>query len=296
MPWREEHDMHIADRIGSTSFAFHSMSIYDAIDLLEKAGLGLEIHLGDCEAEIGDPWGMTQCGVRPRARDARERARLRDRLRDFTTLTVHGTPFDLDAAAINPGIREESARQYLEAIELAHDLGSHYVTYHLGRPCSAIDDPRRMLECNVEFGKRASDLAETYDITLGMENGNDIAWVRETIDRVDRANFGLLLDIGHAVMNPRRSTDTVLQWIEAFAGKIVEVHAHSVLSWAAVASHAIDHQAFDAGTCLDMPVIFRALKGAGFDGPIIFEIVEPRADQVIAKCQEAQEVIVQAWR
>lgn len=288
--------MDIADRIGSTSFAFHSMSIYDAIDLLEEADLGLEIHLGDFEAEIGDPWGRTQCGVWPRTCDARERARLCERLQDFRTLTVHGTPFDLNVAAINPGIREESVRQYLEAIEFAHDLGSRYVTYHLGRPSSAIDDPHRVLECNVEFGKRASDLAEKYDIILGMENGNDIARFKETIDRIDRDNFGLLLDIGHAVMNPRGDTDTVLEWIEAFAGKIVEVHAHNVLSWAAVGAHAIDHQAFDAGTCLDMPVIFKALKQARFEGPIIFEIVEPTADQVITKCKEAREVIVEAWR
>ena len=287
--------MDIADRIGCTSFAFHSMSIYGAIDLLEEAGLGLEIHLGDFEAEIGDPWGMTQCGVWPRTCDAGERASLCRRLQDFRMLTVHGTPFDLNVAAINPGIREESACQYLEAIEFAHDLGSRYVTYHLGRASSAIDDPRRVLECNVGFGKRASDLAAEYGIMLGMENGNDIAWFKETIDRIDRGNFGLLLDIGHAVMDPRGNTPTVLRWIEAFAGKIVEVHAHDVLSWAAVGQHAIDHQAFDAGTCLDMPVIFRALKQAGFEGPIIFEIVEPRADQVIAKCREAREVIVGAW-
>lgn len=38
---------------------------------------------------------------------------------------IHGTPVDVNIAALNPGTRAESQRQYLAAIELAIDRGAH---------------------------------------------------------------------------------------------------------------------------------------------------------------------------
>ena len=67
----------IESRIGVTSFAFCHMDIFEIADRLAERGLGLEVHLNDFDAEIGDPEPLIQGGVWPRTFGPQDRERLR---------------------------------------------------------------------------------------------------------------------------------------------------------------------------------------------------------------------------
>ena len=55
---------------------------------------------------------------------ADERARIRKALTGFERVSLHGPLGNASLASINPGIRSESLREHLAAVELAHDLGA----------------------------------------------------------------------------------------------------------------------------------------------------------------------------
>jgi len=286
----------VASRIGVTSFSFYDMDIFEIADLLAGHDLGLEVHLNDFDAEIGDPRPLTQGGVWPRTFGRDKRLRLRRAAEALPVITVHGTPWDLNIIANNPWIREESVRQYEEAMDLARDVGAGTVTYHKGRASSPLTPADVVLERHIEFARRMAGRAEEYGIRTGLENGGDRSFFQAIIEAVDSPAWGHLLDIGHAIMHCQGNTDTVLEWIDALGvDRLTEIHAHNVLAWSVGVRGMFDHQPFDDGTCLDMPVIFRRLRHVGYDGPIIFEFVRNTAQKVIDACLRARDVICDAW-
>ena len=286
----------IESQIGVTSFVFYNMGIFEIAELLERNNLGLEIHLNDFDAEIGDPEPLIQGGLWPRTFGLVKREELKEVCNTLPIVTVHGTPFDLNIAANNPGIREESVRQYEEAMDFANDIGSKTVTYHPGHYPSQITPHEVYLERHIEFAKRITRRAQEYGIHTGLENGNDVSFFLRIIDEVESPNWGHLLDIGHAIMGCKGDTNTVLEWIDALGVKrITQIHAHNVLAWSAVAGGMIDHYPFEDGTCLEMRTIFGKLKEIGYEGPIILEIVQNTADKVIEACIRAKEIICEIW-
>ncbi len=60
------------------------------------------------------------------------RAALRRDLAGFKRVSVHGPLGNASLASINPGIWRESVRQYLGAVELAHDIGAAVLVVHPG--------------------------------------------------------------------------------------------------------------------------------------------------------------------
>ena len=286
----------VESRIGVSSFTFYNMSIYEIAKLLGKNNLGLEIHLNDFDAEIGNPKPLTQGGVWPRTFGKGKREELKEAIKELPIVTVHGTPFDLNISANNPGIREESIKQYEEAMDFAYDIGSKTVTYHPGGYSSQIMPYSVYLERHIDFAKRIIKRAEKYGIRTGLENGNNISFFLKIIEEVNSPNWGHLLDIGHAIMGVKGDTRTVLNWIDKLGVEnIVEIHAHNVLAWSAVGGGMIDHFPFEDGTCLEIKPIFRRLKEIGYQGPIIFEIVQNTAQKVIDACLRAKEIICEIW-
>ena len=290
-------------RIGVTSWIFCNMDIFEIADLLLQNDLGLEIHLNDFDSELGTPDPFVQGGVWPRTFDAEQRQKLKDVVAKMPVVTVHGTPYDLNVAANNPAIREESIRQYEEAMDLARDIGAGTVTYHPGKPSGRMIPESVLIERHVEFANRISQRAEEHGIRTGFENQdkeddfNHMANIRR---QVNSHNWGHLLDIGQAIMGRRGdatgmhggATNVVLEWIDALgADKIVQIHAHNVLGWSGVPAAMVQHRAFEDGNCLDMEVIFGKLKDIGFDGPIILEILENTPEKIIASSVSAKNMI-----
>jgi len=287
----------IKSRIGVTSLSFYNMNIFEIAELLGKHNLGLEVHLNDFDAVIGNPNPLTQGGVWPRSFGKEERKRLKEVVSNLNIVTVHGTPFDLNIAANNPGIREESIRQYEEAMDFANDIGCKIVTYHPGRYSSEIMPYNVYLKRHIEFAKRITKKAEKYGIQTGLENGNNPSFFLKIMEEVNSSYWGHLLDIGHAIIGCMGDTNTVLDWIDRLrVEKITEIHAHNVLAWAAVSGGMIDHFPFEEGTCLKMEPIFKKLKKIGYQGPIILEIVQNTTQKVIDACLRAKEIICNVWQ
>jgi sugar phosphate isomerase/epimerase len=282
--------------IGSTSWAFYNMDIFQIAELLGKNDLGLEIHLNDFDEEIGDPRPLVQGGVWPRTFGQEDRRKLRQITDTLPVLTVHGTPWDLNYLTNNPGIREESIRQYEEAMDMAHDLGAAAMTYHTSRGGTPLTPADVRLQRHVDFARRIAPRAERYSIPTGLENGADYNWFMDIIRAVDSPMWGHLLDIGHAIMKVKGDTDTVLEWIDYFGvERLSEIHAHNVIGWSAGHKGFFDHQTFEDGTCLDMPTIFAKLKDIGYTGPIIFEILQNTPQKVIDACLRAKDVVYKAY-
>jgi len=272
------------------------MDIFEIAKLLGKHNLGLEVHLNDFDAEIGNPNPLIQGGVWPRSFGKEERNRLKEVVKNPNIITVHGTPFDLNVAANNPGIREESIRQYEEAMDFANDIGCKTVTYHQGKYSSQITPYNVYLERHIEFAKRITKKAEKYGIRAGLENGNEPSFFLKIIEEVNSSHWGHLLDIGHAIMGCKGDTKTVLDWIDRLGvEQITEIHAHNVLAWSAVPGGMIDHFPFEDGTCLKMEPIFKKLEEIGYQGPIILEIVQNTTQKVIDACLRAKEIICNVW-
>lgn len=296
----EKKDSH---KIGVTSWVFCNMDILEIADLLQQNDLGIEIHLDDFDNELGNPNPFVQGGVWPRTFDAHQRQQLKKVVAKMPVVTVHGTPYDLNIAANNPGIREESIRQYEEAMDLARDIGANTVTYHPGKPSSKVIPESVLIERHVDFARRISRRAESLGIRTGFENQekeDDFNYFANIRRQVDSPNWGHLLDIGQAIMGRRGemtgmhggATDVVIQWIDALrADTIVQIHAHNVLGWSGVAAGMVQHRAFQDGNCLDMGTIFGKLKDIGFDGPIILEILENTPEKIIESSVSAKNMI-----
>jgi len=288
----------IESRIGVSTIVLYERPEWDimrAIEEVSRAGFrGFEIHLDDFEGCIGDPYFIKFPGVFPRACSEGFKRELKDALKVFDTVTLHGTCFEVNVASENPGLRDESVRQYMEALEFATELNIKTVTFHMGRPSHILCRPEDVHSRNLDFALRAAAFAAERGMRVGYENGADIKLFRRMIDEVGSDSFGLLWDMGHAVMHKGGDTAVALRWIENFRGRIVEVHAHNVMGWTA-GSSILDHQGFDEGTFLDMRAIFRRLKEVNYDGPIIFEIIGPYARQALEKCKRAKEIVMEAW-
>jgi sugar phosphate isomerase/epimerase len=282
--------------IGCTSLFFSEMGIFEIAERLLEHGLGLEVHLNDFDPILANPKPLRAGGVWPRTFGAEDRRRLRDLTGPMPVVTVHGTPYDLNICANNPAIREESIRQYEEAMDLGRDLGAAAVTFPAGRASDVLQPPSVCLERIVAFAKRMVPRAEQYGISTGLENEGGLGFYLDVIAAVDSPRWGHLLDLGNAVAGAMGGTDTVLAWIDRLGvQRLTEVHVHNVLAWSVGPGGIYDHQAFQDGTCLDMPTIFAKLKNIGYAGPIIFEILQNTADKVIDACLRARDVVAKAY-
>lgn len=289
------HATHSGFTFAVSTLVLHSMSIWEAIDLLEAHGFGIEIHLNDFDAVIGNPKPLTHVGIWPRTFGEGDRKRLKERLKEVPLVTVHGTPFDLNIAANNPGIREESVVQYEEAMDFARDIGCKIVTYHGGRYPSVIAPQDTFVERHVAFARRIVRRAEAYGIRTGLENSDDNPeFFLDIMRSVNSPNWGHLLDIGHC-LGLKGDTRTVLKWIDMLGPeRIVQIHAHNVIAWTAIQGGRIDHYPFETGTCIEMKPVFRRLKEMGYTGPIVFEILQTTAAAVIDACRRARDIICEA--
>jgi sugar phosphate isomerase/epimerase len=156
------------------------------------------------------------------------RTTLRRELADFERVSVHGPLGNASLASINPGIWRESLRQYVGAIELAHDIGAAILVVHPGD----LRDPRLFADFThlaEEALGRLARKAEELGVMLAVENcgpyhaGVDrtAADLRSLITGAGSPQVRACLDVGHAAVN-RNTAELV-----ALLGKdIVHLHVH----------------------------------------------------------------------
>jgi sugar phosphate isomerase/epimerase len=201
------------------------------------------------------------------------RAMLRRELAHFARVSVHGPLGNASLASINPGIWRESVRQYVGAIELAHDIGASVLVVHPGdlRDARFFTDFTRLAK---EALGRLARRAEELGVILAVENcgpyhaGVDrtAADLRSLIARTSSPHVRACLDIGHAAVNRN-----AVELVEMLGKHIVHLHVHD--------NHGRrdEHLPVGRGT-IDFTPLAPIL--ADFEGLVIAEVVWDEASAV----------------
>ncbi len=289
----------INDYVGISTNVMTGIDVWKAAELTRKYDLScMEIHFGDFDAAVGNPWMIPHAGIWPSNFSTDDRKRLKDELSHLKNLVIHGTPTDLNIAALNPGIREESKKQYREMLELGIDLGAKWITYHQGKPSNTVVPRSYAREKNVEFIESILDEAKNAGVKLAFETF-DV----ELLNKIPDKTFGFLLDIGHAAMGGnkfapegRGDTNTILNWIDFLDDRLIEMHIHNVINWAEMPIYGMAHRSFEYGLCLNLEMIIKKLKDKKLMIPLISEIYEPTAEKAVETLAKTRDKICQYWK
>ena len=228
-----------------------------------------------------------------------DRRDLRDLLKPFHTVTVHGSGLIIHV----PGGKEEGKDElwapYLELMRFSRDIGACLVTFHsLQPPKGESLDQEEMARYHVQFGKVAAEFGQKWDLLAGYEAATHYQFFLENriIDRIGSPRFGILLDLGHVALNFSRSadiTESVLQVAEECLDQTWEYHAGGVHP---TSQGLREHRPLDRHNLLNHGRLMNLLDGKDFRGPLIFEIFfqSSKPEQTPAFFTENLEVCAEA--
>jgi sugar phosphate isomerase/epimerase len=229
----------------------------------------------------------------------RDRRDLRNLLKPFRTVTVHGSGIIIHVPGGREEAKEEQWGPYLELMRFAHDIGARLVTFHsLQPPKEGSLDQEELARYHIEFGTLAARYAEKWDLLAGFELATQYQFFLENriIDHIASPRFGILLDLGHLALHFSPSadiTDPVLRIAEANIDNILEFHAGGVQ----VTSQGLrEHRPLDRNNVLDHGKLMDLLEVKNFRGPLIFEIFfqTSRPEQAPASFSENLDICVAA--
>ena len=264
-------------------------TLLEAIEMVKDAGFkGLELVATAFGSPVGFPDIVPNLGLWPREYTRRERAELKKRLEGFKTLSVHAQGVGLNIAYLNPGLREESQKQYIESIELAVDLGIEVITFHCGSRAGNQRLPQETYaKYDIEFARRVIPLAEEHGLLLGYESG-PFERLKKVVAEVNHPRFGINLDIGHAAMGGVSPEE----WIKHFGEKIVEVHLNSVTRHS---GGFIEHQPVERNNVIDYEAVFSGLKGINYQGPLVLELLGIDITQALDVARRGAQIFTEIW-
>ena len=228
-----------------------------------------------------------------------ERRNLKDLLKAFRVITVHGSNITINVQAKGGKKNEDLWRPYLELMRFAHDIGAHIVTFHSLKPAEGARlTDEEMIDYHVEFGKLAARYAQEWDLLAGFELATDYKFFmkNEIVKRIGSPRFGFLFDVGHVALHFPESSDitaSVLQVVEASIDKIIEFHAGGVQR---TSQGLREHRPLDSNNILDHGRLLELLERKKYHGPIIFEIFfqTSRPEQSLASFSENLDVCIAA--
>jgi len=184
-------------------------------------------------------------------------------------LSVHGPIGDLNITSSNPGIRMESLRQVLQAVEEAARMGARVITVHPGYLTGRQDGEGSIWDMQVEGLTRIAKRGKDVGVLVAMETMEkrnkevvihpEIA--NQIIDAVNMTNFGVTFDISHA-----HTVMDVVEFIRALR-KIVHIHISDTKSGQV-------HVLMGEGEIAFGPVL-EALKEK-YDGALVIEGWHPQ--------------------
>ena len=284
------------DMIGVSTISLVNITAEDAADAIHARGFrAIEIFAGvPGLGAYGHPAPEPGAAVWPRECSPARRRDLRRRHERFTHVTVHVQFADNNVASLNPGVRRESAEQYLECIDFARDIGAPLVTFHAGS-CAKSSYPGVYEEqgdrYNTEFARQAAERGERHGIKTGFEGthyaGRDVSRV---VERIGDPRFGLLVDITQSYLTTSPRVEPILAGIGRCRRNIVEVHLHGGLHRSI---GRISHLPLRMHNMVDFRVVFAELLDAGFAGPMMFEITSSHDPAVVIEdCWESREIVL----
>ncbi len=185
-------------------------------------------------------------------------------------LIVHAPFYGLNGAAWNDGVRQETVRQYKEAIKLAKEIDSKIVVIHLGIRSAGFMDKTEALARNHQTLQECVGFAEDSNVLLALENvGNSPMRLFDTIQdminiikKISSSHLRATFDIGHAVIQKLNLYNSILE----LAPYLEHVHIHD--------NFGIndEHLPLNNGTINFSPA-FKALKKIKYNKTITMEIL-----------------------
>ncbi len=285
----------IEDRIGiSTHFlpSTHGEDIFEAIRAVSEAGFaGFELVPSLDQAQLGYPENHANVGFDLIDSTKDERKRLKEALKVFKWVTIHGPNHDWNLARANRHFRRLTADYFDRSIEFAGEIDAVAATFHAGRATDGfIRDKKRIWEINLEYAKHAAPMAKKLGVPVGYEAGV-IEHHKHYCDHIP--NWGINLDIGHAYMSVF-SDENFFKFFDAFKGRIWEIHQNGVNQfWDN--NMMMEHQPVHLNNTIDYQGCYERLKKDDYVGPIVCELQGQEISQAIRHCLEAKEMIVGIW-
>ncbi len=178
-------------KIAASTSTTRELPIPEAMELVARTGYeGLEIW-------VEHIWKQRQAPVALR--------RLASELR--LLLTMHGPQRDLNVTSSNAGIRAESQRQYLAALEDAAELGAELIVLHPGALSSSGDDPTAFWPILREFFAVVAERGDELGVRVGVENMErrrlefvtSPEAVLSLISAIGSGRLGITLDLAHCL-------------------------------------------------------------------------------------------------
>jgi sugar phosphate isomerase/epimerase len=205
--------------------------------------------------------------------------KLRDKY--HVRLGVHSASY-VNTAEIEPTVRRGVEQHLLDYVELAHQFEAEYLVLHFGFHFSQFLE--EVFQSLIKTFTPVVELAEKYDIPIGIENMNkvhedcEIVYLGVTIEELSKVfqalptkYLGLTFDIAHASLLPGGP----VSFIEAFPDKIVSIHISDTDLY-------LDrHFAVGEGK-IDFREVLGLLKGIGFKGVLNIE-VDTDEDRLLSK-------------
>lgn len=206
------------------------------------------------------------------------------RLRDKYELRygLHSASF-VNAAEIEPTVRVAVKQHLLDYVQLAHDLEAEYIVLHFGYHFSLFMD--EVFRCLVETYKPVVELAEKYQLPIGIENMNkmhddcEVAYLGVTpeelgrvFDEIPSDYFGLTLDIAHASLLPGGCDP----FIDRYPDRIISTHVSDN-------DLVLDHHLPVGEGEIDFKEVFKRLMEIDFTGTLNIELPRSNEDRLLSK-------------
>lgn len=141
--------------------------------------------------------------------------------------TVHCPVMDTNITSPNPGIREESVRQFMQAVEMSHDLGARLMVIHPGHRFTLNETLEDFWSLLLASFERIVKHGQKYGVALAVENMDvqkefEVVKTSEHIQKLTKhfaaEKLGVVMDTTHLSSVPR-----IVEFIE---NTDCIVHAH----------------------------------------------------------------------
>lgn len=269
----------------------------ETISLLADHALGLECAPAYTGSLHGTPHGAR--GIDPDTWRGKlagtDLEELKERLSDIPFVTIHAA---MSGKHCRMGSADAEKRRLAwerceDAIRFGAAVGARLVTFHAVPGQGYYEDRPDYRSRFVEFGRRAAEVAAESGVMLAFE-----VFDYELIDEIDRENFRILFDIGHAAKllpaGPDACTDHVMELLKEAGDRIVQFHVHGV-RWTGQTLE--DHMSLALNDCIDYARIVRFVKQQDIRAPWVFEMQVELAstEAVVAACVHGRRVLIDCW-
>ena len=253
-------------RIGTTSMVFWRLGLAEGIEQAAKLGFdAIEIWVRHFE--------------RQRELTQRQLARL---LKEAgLASTVHCPIRDINIASVNEGIRRESVRQMIEAIDFCAEIEGELLVVHPGKRSSKRENLEEQWQYQADSFGKILEAAHDRGVTVTVENmewekENELVRTPQDIKRLQMMlpefNLPVTLDTTHMA-----DTLRIIDAVKELGSDIIHVHLSDY--------GATRHIPLGEGN-LDFKSIFQELFTTGFYGILSFEVFIPSDPVKKLECEK----------